>query len=305
MAAGISSPGDYVWRERRSLAIILGPLMVMMWMVSSLGIKIIFGLSWTESFIIGACVTPTDPVLANSIIQGSFADAYIPVNVRHLLSAESAANDGLGLVFILIPLYLSRFQFGEGIGLLFLKVIGYQIVISVIFGIVVGFMARTLLQIAHERHYIDKVSILAFSIALALTISGSLSLLGIDDILACYVAGVVISWDCWLNAQIQESNIQEVIDMFLNFTYFVLYGTLIPWNLFGTPGLEYYKLIMYSLWFLALRRLPFALLFIKYVPALKDYKEAFFFGVCFIINFSGLDLVELQGYSMLHYVSIR
>lgn len=38
--------------------------------------------------VMGACVTPTDPVLANSILKGKFADEHIPLHVRLLLSGE-------------------------------------------------------------------------------------------------------------------------------------------------------------------------------------------------------------------------
>jgi sodium/hydrogen antiporter len=199
MAAGISSPGNYVWREKASLFIILGPLMLSMWIITSCGIKLIFGLDWMNSFLIGACVTPTDPVLANSIIQGSFADNHIPKNVRLLISAESAANDGLGLGFVLLPLYLSRFSSaGEGFGFFLLNVMMYQILMSMILGGGIGYVARKLLKLAQRRDWIDKESLLGFSVALALTVSGSMSLLGSDDILVTISNGRRVIQQAWL-----------------------------------------------------------------------------------------------------------
>jgi NhaP-type Na+/H+ or K+/H+ antiporter len=58
--------------------------------------------------VIGACLTPTDPVLANSIMKGKFAEAHIPLNVRLVLSAESGINDGLGTPFLFLAIYLMR-----------------------------------------------------------------------------------------------------------------------------------------------------------------------------------------------------
>lgn len=278
MAAGVSSPGDYVWREKVSVAVAVGPVMLMMYLVTSCGLKIVFGGDWVSAFMVGACLTPTDPVLANSIVQGSFADAHIPIHVRLLISAESAANDGLALVFLLIPLYLSRYDPQLGFGLFLLKVILYQVVLAVVFGIVFGFIARRLIRFAHEHGLIDDISILSFSIALALLISGCLSLIGADDIFACYVAGVVISWDRWLNAQIEKSRIQEVIDSLLNSSYFILFGTIIPWNAYGTSGLEWHKLIEILVWVITLRRLPITILISRFIPALTNMREAFFFG---------------------------
>jgi len=39
--------------------------------------------------ILGACTAPTDPVLANSIINGRFADIHINLRLRKILSGES------------------------------------------------------------------------------------------------------------------------------------------------------------------------------------------------------------------------
>lgn len=49
--------------------------------------------------VIGACLTPTDPVNANAIIRGAFAMKYVPKNVRLLIAAESGANDGKQLSY--------------------------------------------------------------------------------------------------------------------------------------------------------------------------------------------------------------
>lgn len=56
--------------------------------------------------VIASAITPTDPVLANSITQGRFADKHVPVNVRNIIVAESGANDGLGYPFIYLALNL-------------------------------------------------------------------------------------------------------------------------------------------------------------------------------------------------------
>jgi NhaP-type Na+/H+ or K+/H+ antiporter len=51
------------------------------------------GLSWTESFLLGALLAPTDPVLTSSIVT----NARVPRLVRHSLNLESGLNDGLAL----------------------------------------------------------------------------------------------------------------------------------------------------------------------------------------------------------------
>lgn len=52
------------------------------------------GLTFLESLAVAAAVTPTDPVLANSITKGRFAEKHVPSNVRDIIVAEAGANDG-------------------------------------------------------------------------------------------------------------------------------------------------------------------------------------------------------------------
>jgi NhaP-type Na+/H+ or K+/H+ antiporter len=51
------------------------------------------GLSWTEAFLLGALLSPTDPVLSSSVVT----NPRVPRLVRHSLNLESGLNDGLAL----------------------------------------------------------------------------------------------------------------------------------------------------------------------------------------------------------------
>lgn len=64
-------------------------------------------LSLISALVISACLTPTDPILASAIVGGKFAEKNVPENIRFLLQAESAANDGLAYPFLSISLYLT------------------------------------------------------------------------------------------------------------------------------------------------------------------------------------------------------
>jgi len=54
-------------------------------------------LSWTESFLVGALLSPTDPVLSSSVIT----NPRVPRLIRHSLNLESGLNDGLALPAVL------------------------------------------------------------------------------------------------------------------------------------------------------------------------------------------------------------
>jgi NhaP-type Na+/H+ or K+/H+ antiporter len=56
------------------------------------------GLPWVECFLVGAVLSPTDPVLASALV----GNEAVPGRLRHLLTVESGVNDGLALPFVLV-----------------------------------------------------------------------------------------------------------------------------------------------------------------------------------------------------------
>ena len=54
-------------------------------------------LGWTECFLIGALLSPTDPVLSSSVVT----NPRVPRVIRHSLNLESGLNDGLALPAVL------------------------------------------------------------------------------------------------------------------------------------------------------------------------------------------------------------
>jgi sodium/hydrogen antiporter len=58
------------------------------------------GVPWTESFLLGAVLSPTDPVFAAAIVGRE----EIPWRRRHLLHVESGLNDGLALPIVVVLL---------------------------------------------------------------------------------------------------------------------------------------------------------------------------------------------------------
>ena len=160
--AGVQLPSRYLLKQWKSLALLLGPGMTCMWLCSSLLVwAMVPKLSFLHSLAIGACVTPTDPVLSNSIVKGKFADQYVPKDLQRIIIAESGANDGLGYPFLFLALYLLKYTgehglgqtggAGKAIGLWFGETMGYTILLSVVYGIVVGWLAKELLHWAEER----------------------------------------------------------------------------------------------------------------------------------------------------------
>lgn len=89
--------------------------MLAMWVVSSGLVYWLMDVDFWVAVLIGAVVTPTDPVLASTIVTGTFAEEHLPGHVRHLLSAESGINDGLAYPFVFLPLLLLTRPPGEAV----------------------------------------------------------------------------------------------------------------------------------------------------------------------------------------------
>lgn len=56
------------------------------------------GLSWLMALLIGAALSPTDPVFVSAI----FRFEAVPARMKHLLNVESGLNDGLSLTLVVI-----------------------------------------------------------------------------------------------------------------------------------------------------------------------------------------------------------
>src|SRR5881394_2248460 len=63
--------------------------------------KLVTDLTWTEAFLLGALLSPTDPVLSSSVVT----NPRVPRVIRHSLNLESGLNDGLALPAVLAFLY--------------------------------------------------------------------------------------------------------------------------------------------------------------------------------------------------------
>lgn len=176
--AGVQLPSKYLKKEWKSLSLLLGPGMCAMWTSTSLLVwAMVPNISFLFALAVGACVTPTDPVLSNSIVKGKFADKNIPRELQKIITAESGANDGLGYPFLFLPLYLIKYTQDHGagqhggtakaIGYWFGETWAYTILLSIVYGAIVGWIAKELLHWAEERKYVDRESFLVFAITLA------------------------------------------------------------------------------------------------------------------------------------------
>ncbi|RKF74377.1 putative Na antiporter C3A11.09 [Golovinomyces cichoracearum] len=173
---GVELPIRYVEKHWKGLLFLLIPVMSFGWLLTSLIIWwMLPSLSWLDSLCISACVTATDPVLANSLVgKGKFSEK-VPKRLRDLLSAESGANDGLAFPFIYLALFLLEYRSNTGKAVLdwFLLIVMYECVFGCIYGFTIGYIARQGIKLAEKHNLIDRQSFLVFYFVLALFCAGS------------------------------------------------------------------------------------------------------------------------------------
>lgn len=107
--AGYQLPAKYPLHRWKEMALLLIPVMTIMWLCTTGCIKLMIPkLTTLTAMVIASLVTSTDPVLSQAIAKGPFADRYVPRALREIISAEAGSNDGFGFPFLLLATYLIR-----------------------------------------------------------------------------------------------------------------------------------------------------------------------------------------------------
>jgi sodium/hydrogen antiporter len=100
--------------------------------------RVLVGLSWTESFLLGSLLAPTDPVLTSSIVT----NPRVPRLVRHSLNLESGLNDGLALPAVLA--FAAALDVTSH-GFVWWRFVLQDIGLGLLYGIACGWLASLLL----------------------------------------------------------------------------------------------------------------------------------------------------------------
>jgi NhaP-type Na+/H+ or K+/H+ antiporter len=92
-------------RERTGeVALLILVVLPVMALVLAAGAAWSLGLPLGLALVLGAALSPTDPVLASGIVTGEPAEEDIPERGRQVLSLESGANDGLAQPFVVLAI---------------------------------------------------------------------------------------------------------------------------------------------------------------------------------------------------------
>lgn len=277
-AVAIELPRTWLARHWRSIAMMLGPVMMFGWLVSALIVYLILRTKFTTALIVGACLTPTDPVLSASVLGEARFSQRVPKRLRHLLAAESGCNDGISFPFLYIGiLAVTSATAGEGVKDWFLDVVLWQCLVGTGIGLVIGKTANVLLKLSERKGFMMDFTLFVFYFLLAIFCVGVGSTIGSDDFLVCFGAGTAFAWDGWFYGKTEKIKLPNILDLLLNSTVFVYFGAIIPWERF-TGQLGAWRLLACVVLILLLRRIPIVLAVHRWTPDIRNYKEALFAG---------------------------
>ncbi len=248
MSAGLQVSKQNLLEQWRRVVSLLTIGMLGMWLITAAGAYLLLGAPLWMAMLLGAVLTPTDPVVASTVVTGQMAQENLTPTVRRTLQLESAANDGLAL-----PLVLIAISFAPGGGSLshFVLEAAKEVVIAVGIGAVLGYLAGKILELARQRWDVEHTSVVTLGLALALAGLGSIHLVGGSGVLGVFVAALVFSLVVESRLRDELEEVEESLVNVLILPVFTFFGAMLPWETWGGLGIGG---VLFALWAVCLRR---------------------------------------------------
>ncbi|MGI8430416.1 MAG: cation:proton antiporter [Solirubrobacteraceae bacterium] len=185
--------------------------------------RLLTDFSWTECLLLGALLSPTDPVLSSSVVT----NPRVPRIVRHSLNLESGLNDGLALPAVL------AFAAALGPGAAHFnwwRFVAQDLGVGLVSGLVVGMLAARLMPRPHEddeRPGIPSHQISLYALGAAFASYGIAVLPPHGNgLIAVFVAAITLGIrrpDARGHFERQAENLVEIVKLGI----FVVFGSLL------------------------------------------------------------------------------
>jgi sodium/hydrogen antiporter len=210
----------------------LGLAMPLTTIIVAAATRVLIGLSWTESFLLGALLAPTDPVLTSSIVTNS----RVPRLIRHSLNLESGLNDGLALPAVLT--FLAALSADSG-HFVWWRFVLQDVGLGFLFGIACGWVASLLMPRESARGLTRSIpahqkSLFALGVAFATYGVTVLSPKG-NGFIAVFVAAIVLSVRRPDVRAHFERNSEELVEI-VKLGIFLVFGSLLTVHAFTREG---------------------------------------------------------------------
>jgi CPA1 family monovalent cation:H+ antiporter len=189
------------------------------------------GLSWPVAFVLGAVLSPTDPVAATAIGRRVGA----PARVITIVEGEALVNDATALVafkFATVAVVTGSFSLWDASG---------RFVLNVVVGIAIGLAVGVLIGNVRRRVQ-DAPTEITISLVTPYFAYLPAEALGVSAVLAAVTAGIYLGWNSprliTAETRIQAFAVWSVLAFLLNAALFTLLGLQLPSVLDGISGMS-------------------------------------------------------------------
>jgi NhaP-type Na+/H+ or K+/H+ antiporter len=184
-------------------------------------------LGWAESFLVGALLSPTDPVLSSAVVT----NPRVPRLVRHSLNLESGLNDGLALPAVLA---FTAVAVGDD-DFVWWQFVVQDVLVGLASGLLVAFLASRLMPGGRALgDDISKHQKALYALGVAFTAYGTATLPPEGNgLIAVFVAA--IAFGIWRPdiAECFESQSEDLVEL-VKVAIFVVFGAILTLDgLFG------------------------------------------------------------------------
>jgi monovalent cation/hydrogen antiporter len=193
--------------------------------------EVVDGMSWEAAFVLGAVVSPTDPVAATAIASRAGA----PRRYVTIVEGESLVNDATALVaykFAVAAVVTGSFSMTEAGGRFVLNAIA-----GVAIGIAIGYLVAALRKALDDAPTEITISLITPYFAYL-----PAEALGVSAVLAAVTTGIYMGWHSpeliTPATRIQSFSVWEILVFVLNAVLFVLVGLQLPTVLDGISGMS-------------------------------------------------------------------
>lgn len=283
MAMALSSAA--LQMERRFLEAYWRPLvviviggMVLMATFTTVLIQITMATGWALAFLLGWILTPTDPVVTATVVQGEQAQRLIPAPMRHAITYESGINDGLAspMVMLAMAIWLSLTQGQPFQGMHWLLMtVRYENVLCAVLAYGLGLIAGWVLQKAHSAGWMSQSTLLPFALAFTLLLLFGLHMAAMNAIVGVFIGNLGLSHTVTENEDLQQEQMQSTLERLFTIPVFFLLGIVLPWQGWLSMG---WIALLAAILIVFLRRLPALLLLSPLLGPLKGIRTAAWLG---------------------------
>ena len=255
------------WRNVTRLLVVAMPLTI--GAIALFG-SVVMGLSAGAAIALGACLAPTDPVLAGDIGVGPPGDEE-EHEPNFSLTGEAGLNDGLAFPFVLLGVVIAT---GDSVAEWALGDVVYAIGAGIALGALLGYGIAALTVRLRDRRLLSKELDGWVAIASVLLIYGVTEVTGAYGFLAAFAGGVAFRrYERTHERNRAVHDGAEVVEKFGELALILLLGSSITLTGLAEPGVGGWLLVA----FLLLLVRPLAVL-ISLLGAREQREERLFVG---------------------------